>query len=328
VLFRQTFETGAAGWIAFGPGGVVRAEHGALSLDYNFGAKQIVAAILPAPPAFARMRRIRFRAKSDYDTALGVFLSEKQPGGGRYFAWFWSPANTWQQIDLAPADFAVSDGPQDPVDADGKLDIDAVESIGVVDVSQIFAQAPANPDIPIVINRPAGAHTMQLADFQLLSSAAPAAPVGVVDRFDREFLKWITLGGMNLKLGASDNPLHMRALQATYRQAEGQLPVLMRRLSNFDLSKATRLSFDIASERESTLVLSLETKTGARFTLQIYPPGAREVFHVGLKLADFQGQGKLDPAQLKSLSILDATAAAGGAEGSNTIWIGNVEMQP
>ncbi|MBZ5622370.1 MAG: hypothetical protein LAQ69_27105 [Acidobacteriia bacterium] len=97
------------------------------------------------------------------------------------------------------------------------------------------------------------------------------------------------------------------------------------RLANCDLSKAAGLAFDIASEHESTLVVSLESKQGKRYTVTIYPPGGREVFHVKLKLADFQGPGRLDPAELKSLAISDITAASGGAPASNTIWIGKVE---
>jgi hypothetical protein len=117
----------------------------------------------------------------------------------------------------------------------------------------------------------------------------------------------------------------VRALQAKYAQAEGQFEVLLRPLSNMDLSKATRLAFDIASEHESTLIVSMELKQGARYNQTIYPPGGRERFHVNLKLSDFEGPGKLDPTKLKSLWITDVTAAAGGATGNNTIWIGKVE---
>jgi len=315
-------------WGAFGTGATVRAARGGMVLEYSPGSKGISAAAMPAPAGLATMRRMRFRARSDYDTAFAILLNEKQPGGGNYTALFWSPANTWQQIELSPADFAVGDGPNDPVDADGKLDLDAVQNIGLIDVSQMFGQAPPNPDVPIVVNRPAGTHTAEIQDFEILASAAPAPPAGTIDRFDRDFLQWFTLGGMSLKLSAADNPLHMRALQAAYQQTQGKLQVLLRRLTNFDLSKATRLAFDIASEHESTLMLSLETKTGARYTMQVYPPGGRELFHVELKLSDFEGTGKLDPAQLKSMSIVDATASMGGAEGSNTIWIGRVEMPP
>lgn len=324
VLLRQTFDTDTAGWGAMGARASVQATNHALSLTYEPRPKQIAAAVLPASPAFAHFERLRFRARTDYDTALAVILSEKEPGG-RYMASFWSPANTWQEIELTPADFIVNDGPGDPVDADGKLDTDSLQGLGIFDLAAFFGALPDNPEFPVVINRPSGTHTILLEDFRVLSSPRQRPGAGVIDVFDRDFLKWLTLGGMDLRLSYSGNPLEMRALQAKYQQAEGQFEILLRPLSNLDLSQATRLAFDIASEQESTLIVSLELKHGERYNLTIYPPGRRELFHVNLKLADFEGPGKLDPAKLKSLGIADITAASGGAPATNTIWIGKVE---
>src|SRR5580704_11847913 len=81
VLLRQTFEADTSGWAALGPGATIHATNHALSLTYEPRPKQISAAFLPASPAFANLQRVRFRAKSDYDTALGVVLSDKEPGG-------------------------------------------------------------------------------------------------------------------------------------------------------------------------------------------------------------------------------------------------------
>jgi hypothetical protein len=226
VLLRQTFETDTAGWAALGPGAAVHAANHALSLTYEPRPKQIAAALLPAPPAFDHFQRLRFRAKTDYDTALGVILSERAPGGW-YVASFWPPANTWQEIELTPADFIVNDGPGDPVDPDGKLDTDSLQGIRIFDLAKFFGALPDNPEFPVVINRPSGSHTILLEDFRVLSSP---------------------------------------------RQ-----------------------------------------------------PGGRELFHVNLKLADFEDAGKLDPAKLKSLGITGITAASGGAPATNTIWIGKVE---
>ena len=74
-----------------------------------------------------------------------------------------------------------------------------------------------------------------------------------IDNFDRGFLPWITSGVMQLKLAAEDNPLHEPALEASYQQTDAPLPVLVRRIGNFDLAKAARLDFDVASDEEITL---------------------------------------------------------------------------
>lgn len=326
-------------WAVIGEGGTVAAEgKSGLAFKYVLGAKKFSAAVLPASGALDHMQRIRFRVKADHDTAVAVLLSEHKPGGGDYSAWFWAPANQWQQIELTPGDFAANDGPKDPVDPDGKLDLDQVDGIGILDLAHFFNELPDSSAFPVVVARSTGMHTLWLEDFQILSSAPERGKVSPntisIDSFSRGFLQWITLGGIGLKLIAADSPLGGPALQAAYQQVDGRFAVLVGRLSNLDLSKAKRIAFDIASEHEATLTVSLEMKKpgsdqGPRFNVTIYPPAGRKVSQVNLSLEDFEqnpaGTLKLDPSLLKSITITDITATAGGQAGANTIWIGNVE---
>jgi hypothetical protein len=296
VLVHQDFETGATGWFAMGAGSSVRVTHqpgethsGSSALAFTYAVKrgQPSVAVIPASPSLARMQHLRFWVKTDRDTPVAVLLSETQPGGGNYTAWFWSPANAWQQIDLTPADFVLSDGPHDPKDADGKLDLDQLQAIGILDLASFFPAPPAQ----------AAARTMWIDDFEAIGGPAPADDAAMrIDNFDRGFLPWITTGDMDLKLASADNnqgdnqagnPLHEPALEASYQQRDNPLPVLVRRIANHDLAKAVRLDFDVASDEETTLVVALEIKQpgasqGPRFTLPIFPPGQREVFHVSV----------------------------------------------
>jgi hypothetical protein len=186
-----------------------------------------------------------------------------------------------------------------------------------------------------------GKHKLVLTSFEIISRASdhrpPIESLIPIDRFDRGFSEWITLGGMKLKLSPRDNPLGEPGLEASYEQIEGQFAVLLHRLSNIDLAKAKRVSFDIASDHDATLVVSLELKKpggdGPRYTATIYPPGNRKVFHLNLALSDFErdqtqpnsSPAKLDPSQLNSIAITDISAATGGDAGPNTIWIGKLE---
>jgi hypothetical protein len=319
----------AADWIAMGQGGSVRSVNGTVTIAYELGSKQFSAAVLPVAGTFARMQRVKFRVKPDHDTAVGVLLGEKKPGGN-YTAWFWALANVWQPVELTPADFALGDGPNDPADPDGRLDLDQVEGIAIFDFAHFLGSLPENSAFPVAINRPTGAHTLLLDNFEVVTGAPQLRHAAEIDSFDRGFLEWITLGGMDLKLSPTPNPLGMPALQATYEEIQGQFAVLLRRLSNLNLSGAKRLVFDIASERDVTLVISLELKKGARYNLTIFPPAGRKVFHVNLSLTDFEpdqngAAGELDPAQLKSLALTDITSATSGESGRNTLWIGRVE---
>src|SRR5579872_5690330 len=139
ILFHQK---DAAGWMALGEGTEVHSDAAALVYTYEVAPKKFAGTVMGAPVNFARMRSIRFSIKSDHDTAFAVMLSEKKPGGGNYAAWFWTPANVRQQVELTPADFTITDGAGDPVDADGKLDLDQVEGIGVFDLAQFFLAMP------------------------------------------------------------------------------------------------------------------------------------------------------------------------------------------
>lgn len=321
ILFLPVLATMAQDWTAMGQG-TVRLSESTVTFTYALHPKQLALIARPAPPEMAQLARLRFRIKTDHDTAMAVLLSEKQPGGGNYTAIVWVPANAWQPVELTPADFSLSDGPNDPVDADGKLDLDAVQGIGIADVAQFFLSQPENPDFPIVINRQVGEHRVEIDHFELLTTGAPPKHAGI-DEFNRGFLEWFTFGGIRMELAAPENPLKMPALEATYDQGQDKYPLLLRRLANFDLSKAKRLAFDIASEREVTMIVSLETKSGQRFTTTIFPPGKREVFHVSLNLADFEGSGKLDPGQLKAIALADVTSSGE----PNTVWLGKVETQ-
>ena len=344
VILHQTFRYDTEGWVFMGQGGAVRTRPDlTLALTYELGKQQMAMAVLPTAGRIAAMQRMRFAVKPDHNTALGVLLSEKKPGGGNYIALFWAHANEWQQVELTPGDFALSDSPTDPVDADGKLDLDQVEGVGIFDFA-LFTQG-AKPE-PIVVDKAEGSHALLLRDFEVLSSApAPggAKPEGIaIDAFDRGFLRWITPGGMEVGLVATaESPLKEPALRAAYDQIEGRHAALLRRTGAIDLSAARRLAFDVASEHETTLLISIECvqpgrAVRPRYNQTIFPPGGKRVFQVNLDLADFERDGspgagpeKIDPAQIKSITILDISATIAGVDGErNTIWLGNVRGLP
>lgn len=340
ILLRQDFENQSLSqspgqspaWMSMSPGATVRidhdpshvhAGHGALAFSYEVKPRQAAAAVLPAPPVLARLARLHFWLKTDHATPVTVLLSEKKPGGGNYNAVVWSPAETWQEIALAPSDFFLADGPNDPQDSDGKLDLDQLQGIGLIDMAAFLpALAGASPN----------PHTLWIDDFEALGGEPAPSPSPTVDDFARGYLAWLTTTGADLKLQKTDNPLHEPAMQASYEETDDPFPAFVRRVDTHGLAPATRLEFDIASEKEATINVSLEMRKpgaqqGPRFNLPIYPPPERELFHVSLKLADFQGPGKLDPAQLKSLVLVDVSAAGSGSLGRNTFWVGNVRFR-
>jgi len=336
VVFRQDFQGDTGGWTAMGDAAKVAPASGSggLVFTYELAPKIYSGVVSTAPPDLEKMRRIRFRVKTDHATAMGLVFSEKKPGGN-YSAWFWSPANTWQWIELTPADFTVNDGPNDPKDPNGKLDLAEVEGIGLFDLGQFFAQLPGKSEFPLAVQVAQGQHTATIESLEVLSTPGATPRIGEnglrIGTLDRDFLDWATPGGMELKLSQSQNPLKAPVLQASYQQVEGQFQLLVRRMSGEDLAKAKRLVFDIASDNEVTLMLSLEMNKpeggqGPRFTMPLFPPGGKEVFHVNVDLADFHGDGRFDPSKWRTMAIVDISTASGGTPVANTLWIGNVTV--
>jgi hypothetical protein len=316
----------AQDWMAMGNGGSIgSAPDRATEFRYELGKKGISAAVLPAGDSMATMKSLRFRTKTDHDTTVAVVLSERKPGGGNYTALFWAPANQWQQIELTPADFAVSDGPNDPVDADGKLDLDQVEGVAVFDLANLLADAM--PGGKIVVTKAAGPHSLFIDKFEVRSSGITQKQE-TIDAFDRGFLQWLSPGGMTLKFVPETGPLGEPSLKATYSDTSEPYAVMVRQVGGLNLGKAKHLLFDIASEHEATILISIEMKKGARYHFSINPPAERKVFHVDASLDDFEREGDsgpatFDPAQWKSIVMLDIS----GGNMQNTFWLGNLRVK-
>ncbi len=356
-LLDQTFEKRDGGWVALGGNAQARLTpeaariktgKAALALDYTIVPKQFAAAVLPvADGLLAGMKSLRFWLRTDSATPVAVILSEKKPGGGNYAAVVWSPKDTWQQIELAPDDFALNEGPNDPVDTNGKLDLDQIEGVGIIDLGQLFAALNENPSFPIAVERRSGRHTLYIDDFQALPEAPHRPPSSatqavvpravVVDDFHRPYLNWLTLGGAELSLNTSGNPLARRALQVSYEQAEGRYVLITHPLAPADLRNTDRLVLEIASARDAQIVLSLEKRKpgsgqGPRYNATIEVPGNQKPVHEAISFADFKldengpadPEGKLDVSKLKTLSLVDVTGAFTHEKQKNTIWIADI----
>lgn len=362
VLWTDTFDANAGGWVAFGPSGKAHvtaegAEAGngksALAFTYHVGDKAgaepkgdnpngfpVDALLRPTPNGeLAKMRSLHFRVRADDDVPLVLALSEK--GGGRYVTLFWLPKDAWQPITLAPDDFWLSDDKDDPKDPNGKLDLDQVENIGLVSVWSFLALGAGDtPESVAVFAKHTGAHTLWLDDFTA-SAAPPAeapAPAGDaqagkgvwIDDLRRDVLTWLPFGDAQMRLDKSGTPIKGRALRVDYQQAEGKYIALIRDMRRFDLTKSDRFTFEAASAKSAKLVFALEEKGGAKYNATLDIPGDSVPARRSVSFADFaiaedspqDANGHLDLDQLKTLTIVDITGAFGIAPQKNTLWIG------
>jgi hypothetical protein len=349
---HQTFEDSDEGWIPFGQDAQVELTHeraqikdgnSALALHYIFHPGQYGSAVLPVEQGqLSRLSSIQFWIKTDHATPIIVILSEKQPGG-YYSTWFWCPRDQWQHVELQPADFALDEGPADPKDPDGRLDLDQVQGIGISDMGQAFQTLGKDSSYPLVIDRAPGPHVLNLDDFDFVMGEASASERGrsrLIGDLDRSVLTWITTGGAELGRSTSQNALNEAALEVNYEQTAGRYVAIVHTLSNLDLHGTSKLSFKVAAKNNSKFILYLEKKRagsllGPRYSLLLEVPGDSQAHERQIALADFRvdpagpsdPDGKLDARALKSISLVDITAIDGRPATKNTFWLSSIRPQ-
>ena len=346
TIVHHSFESDEHGWIAMGGAGSVRVAKDAssrhdgansLAFDYTAG-KDMSVAILPVDFSLEKMKSMRFWLKTDISTAVGVFLSEKKPGGD-YATWFWSPKDRWQQIVLTPSEFTANDGLNDPKDPDGRLDLDQIQGIGLLDLKMLFSMSGGAQQPPFQLDKLAGSHTLLVSDFQIESEGPAPATVKdgvIIDDFRRSFARWLTLGGMEMSLPNDENPTGKRALEASYKQKPGQFVLMSHRIGNIDLSKCDRLSFDIASIEDAQVAVSIEMAKvkgkGARYTYMLEVAGGKKPQHQSIPFTEFvldqnsppDPAGRFDPSKMRTISVVDVTGAARNETTANTLWLADI----
>ena len=342
---HQTFLTSADGWVAFGDGAkvspvpnplTINSANGALQLDYTIGVGGISAFLLPVVPgALAKAQSFQFDIRCDYAAKLVCGVQERE--GGRYFANFSVPKDKWQHVELSASDFGLASNPTDPKDPDGKLDLDQVENIGLIDAGSLFAQAN-NPTLNELFGIPTGAHHLYLANFDVSAvplpgaSGVPATP-GVLDTFAHPQVGWYTVGGVQAK-SVRGAPLSGRGMSLDYTQEPGKVAGAIRFFPHGKLTGTTKLTLAVASVKAATLLVQVEDGAGDKFNTQVYvPAGANKTEAVRVAFADFKiaddsknKAATLDLAQIDRLLIVDLSGAMGIVTAStpNTLYVGDL----
>ena len=342
-LIQQRFDNSPNGWVPIGsPDAKVSVIHdptrlkqgsGALEIRYQSSSAKPGMAFLPISQSLAEAKSINAWLMTDVPMAIAVVLSEKN--GGRYSAISWVEPLEWKRIELTPADFALSTNPQDPPDPDKKLDLDQVEAVAILDLSQILSGFLNKRNSPIVVDAHEGEHWILMDSFEI-SSEAPAwsqnQTAWQIDTFKRPQSLWFGLGGITIRQNDG-------VMQASYRQFENRLLGLVRVLPGTDLTGATHLAFDIGSDLRTTLFVTLEEKvpgkeTGPRYRSSLVVEPGGKINHHELPLAKFKLEDngpkdpndKLDLDQIKTITIFDIIGLLKEGDAVNTLRISKVEL--
>jgi hypothetical protein len=330
------FGRSLAPWSVLGEGGRLEAGNEpvdgvrtpVLTYRYAMGQGKMQLLTLPVPVgALAKADAWVFRAKPSEVMSLVVTLEEQ--GGGRWTASLALPAGRWSAIRLVPGDFVCSTGPDDPRDPNGRLDMDKVRLVSVVDAAAFVAATSADAMRFFSIGN--HARSVQLTDMAFKADGGPAGgSAASLDAFDAPQPMWLAMGLSSLSY-AVGGPLPSQGLNARYERKPAAAAGLMRRLSKGALAGADRLTLKLASKSATTLLLKLEQADGGKFETKLRLPGDSQLHRYVLSGKDFEASddsAKASPglnwSDVDQLSLMDIGGFL-SPRGANQVWLGRIE---
>lgn len=343
-LPHTTFATDLGGWTSISETGklsltkdvVMGKSPGSLKFDYNIAQGQMAAIMLDTSQApLGKMKSLRFWVRPDHDTSFGVFLQEVD--GGRYVAVASARKDTWQMVVLNPNDFTLTDGPDDPQDQNGKLDLGLVGGVGIGDFKQMLAQA--GEELVALFHVQKGPHTFYMSDFKMEETSVPDSWSKTekevkLDTLDRPQAGWIFAGQTALSV-VRDAPFIGNALKMEYKVDGKSIAAMFKSLVPGSLSGMGQIEFSVAAASACKLIVQVEERGGGKYNAMVDVAGGSASKVMVLPFSEFgeaddsnDDNEKLDLGQIKQILILDLSGMQEQKEKSNTLWVGPIVAKP
>jgi len=279
--------------------------------------------------------------KTSEPSMIALNLSERD--GSSYMAPVFTSGGAWQLVKLGLTDFSLDEHSKDE---NGQLDGNQVGSIGFIDAAAMFgglgAEAGAtrtlwldellandqDPPARQVSKDGAGGKLVYIDDFE---QGAPAWIGLTLSGFAGGGQPKITMDkGTTISLTDKEAAAGKGALQCGYFAPEASLFALLHFWGNVPLTGATELRFSLKSKFDAKLMVTVEERDGSGYNLQLDASGGEKWQQHQLRLADFtladdkvDENGKLDPDQLKQVTLIDMSGAV-GEPGQNVLWLDEV----
>jgi len=291
----------------------------ALAYTYTVAQGKFNAIVRLEPESWAQ--GFRFWVKTDRPTMLVFIVSEE--GGERWQVPFWCGHNEWQQVSLALSDFTPTDDSQPQ---NGKLDMERAEGIGLLDAGALFAAAP---EAAAFFGDLRGTRMLWLDDFEFLSKAPPRKQgQDILDDFQRGYLMWFATWGMHITPAAG-------RMQVEYKQEFPGLLGVARPLPKGILTDTKGLSLTLQIKNTTTLAVTLEEEDGERWLVSRAVGGEDKVETLRFEWGAFtitddtrgKGDGKLVPARVKLLALIDMGVLTGEAQPANRWQVHMVKLE-
>lgn len=317
---------------------------GSGSLLYSFTVEPgKIRALIGEAKLPAGTQSVRFWVRSANQTNLLFTLREQD--GSSYQLPFHIPQHEWTQVSANLNELRLGEG---DTDENGKLDVDQVSNIGLMDMAVMLVNAPG--EFAKLVPNVQGPRQVWLDDLQF--DAAPVAQATgvvktdagsayVVDNFETGVVRWTPVRvviadqptfdifpqNSSLKAvpeaaapGMARTPVEPggKGLRFTYQRAEKEIWGLNCSLERVDLAKADRLRLSLNVSRKSALLVQLKEKDGSEYQYLVMPEETNGWRNLDLALTDFSRSdnsqdenNKLDADQIKEVNVLDASSLFG-----------------
>lgn len=317
---------------------LVKTGTGSLLYTYKVEPK-VVRALTLTTRVPAGTRSLRFWVRSEVPTTYLVQLREE--GGGEYQTTCSVPGSEWVQVRVNLDELI----PGDVKDANGKLDVDQLQSLMLLDIQNMLVNVPGGIEAHIPGFK--AQRSLWMDDLVFSKEAVPVSsgvvksPTGsayLVDNFESGTVFWTaakaTFGDsvgfqifpsdVSLRIlpeaagpGMARTPLEPggKGLRWSYKRVPKTAFMVTHSLEKRDLSKADRLRLSFNASRKSLLLIQLKEQGGAEYNFTVMPDDSVGWHTLELPFNTFSlsdsskdDNNHLDPDKLKELSVADASA--------------------
>ena len=262
-------------------------------------------------------------------------IANGEHDGGRYSAVCHVPKAHWQEVNLSPSDFILATEPDAPKDPDGKLDVDKVESIALIDLEGFLAQNGMLVDLLGLNTGPRHLYVsdVQAVETKLEDQSTNGSNGYQIDLLTRPQLSWLGFGMEGISV-SNDSPFKGTWLKLDYHVGAGHINGVVKSVKPECMVGKSKLVFSGGATRATQLFVQIEQTDGSKFRTTIEVPGQAHYNQFDLPFASFtvtedspNKDAKLEIGKVKQIVLLDVSGMTGGGDGDNTLYISPVTVK-
>lgn len=331
---------------------------GALLYTYKVEPK-FMRTLAGATKLPAGMQSVSLWARGD--TRTQMLLTFREEDGSTYHLPFYLPSHEWVKVTVNLDELAIG---ENETDENNKLDVDQIAGVGLFDLATMLVNS--NDAFANALPNLQGVRKVWLDDLEFSTERVPqasglvktdASSTLVVDNFDAGLVRWapikVNFGNTpptfdlcpeNVSLqtlpeaagpGGAKGPTEPggKGLRFTYRRGDKELFALHTSLEKRDLSRADRLRLSLNMSQKSLILVQVKEKDDSEYQTVIMPENSVGWQNLDVALSDLSlgnesqdENNTLDPAQIKEMTIVDASTAAGQAVGDVTMDLDAIRL--